>query len=122
MLIVDDEPVLLKSLCDTLEVDGFRIVTANGGQAGIDAFVAGHTSESPFDIVMTDLGMPFVDGRKVAAAIKTTSPSTPVVMLTGWGQRLVAEGETPPYVDRVLSKPPRLSEMRAAFAELFKES
>ena len=42
---------------------------------------------------MTDLGMPHVDGRQVAAAIKAMSPSTPVIMLTGWGQRLVAEGD-----------------------------
>jgi hypothetical protein len=39
-------------------------------------------------------------------------------MLTGWGRRLLAENDIPPYVDRVLSKPPRLAELRAALAEL----
>jgi hypothetical protein len=39
-------------------------------------------------------------------------------MLTGWGERLLAEGGPPPYVDRVLSKPPRLREVRKALAEL----
>jgi CheY-like chemotaxis protein len=68
--------------------------------------------------VITDLGMPYVDGRKVASAIKTDSPSTPVILLTGWGQRLVAEGDVPPHVDRVLNKPPKLKELRAALAEL----
>ena len=58
--------------------------------------------------------MPYVDGRKVAAAVKATSPATPVIMLTGWGQRLVADGDMPPHVDRVLSKPPKLRELRAA--------
>jgi hypothetical protein len=38
--------------------------------------------------------------------------------LTGWGQRLVAEGDIPPHVDRVLNKPPRLRELRAALTEL----
>jgi CheY-like chemotaxis protein len=62
--------------------------------------------------------MPYVDGRRVAAAIKTASPHTPVILLTGWGKRLLAENDIPAHVDRVLSKPPRLSEIRAALAEL----
>jgi CheY-like chemotaxis protein len=59
-----------------------------------------------------------VDGRRVAAAIKAASPNTPVVLLTGWGQRLMADNQVPPHVDRVLNKPPRLKELRAALAEL----
>jgi len=69
-----------------------------------------------FAAVITDLGMPYVDGRKVAGAVKDTSPSTPVIMLTGWGQRLVAEGDIPLHVDRVLSKPPKLRELRETLA------
>ena len=64
--------------------------------------------------MITDLGMPYVDGRKVASAVKTTCPSTPVILLTGWGQRIVAEGDVPPHVNRVLSKPRKLRELRAA--------
>jgi hypothetical protein len=41
-----------------------------------------------------------------------------VVLLTGWGRRLIAENETPPHVDRILSKPPKLAALRAALAEL----
>ena len=64
--------------------------------------------------MITDLGMPHVDGRKVAAAVKTLVAATPVIMLTGWGQRMLAEGDIPAHVDRVLSKPPRLQELRIA--------
>jgi CheY-like chemotaxis protein len=117
ILIVDDDPVLLKSLHDTLTADGCHIVIAQGGQEGIDMFLAAHRQQPVFDLVITDLGMPFVDGRKVAGAVKTASPATPVIMLTGWGQRLVTEGDTPPHVDRVLSKPPRLHELRSTLAE-----
>ncbi len=67
---------------------------------------------------ITDLGMPYVDGRKVAAGIKQASPTTPVILLTGWGQRMAAEGEIPPHVDRVLAKPPKLREVREALAQL----
>ena len=62
--------------------------------------------------------MPYVDGRKVAASIKAASAETPVVLLTGWGRRLLAEHDIPAHVDRVLSKPPRLAEVRAALMEL----
>jgi hypothetical protein len=42
----------------------------------------------------------------------------PVILLTGWGQRLMAAKDIPPHVDKLLSKPPRLHELRAALAEL----
>jgi len=118
ILSVDDDPLLIKSLRDALEADGHAVVTANGGQEGIDAFRAAEERDERFAVVITDLGMPYVDGRKVASAIKNDSPSTPVILLTGWGQRLVAEGDVPPHVDRVLNKPPKLRELRAALAEL----
>jgi len=116
ILIVDDDPLLLQSLRDALESDGHEVTAANGGQAGIDAFLASHASGKPFPVVITDLGMPHVDGSKVAATIKATIPATFVLMLTGWGRRMVVEGETPPGVDVVLSKPPKISELRAALA------
>jgi len=118
VLIVDDDPLLLKSLCDTLELDGHVVVTASGGQAGIDAFRAARRPGAAFDIVITDLGMPYVDGRQVAAAIKTSAQPVPVILLTGWGQRLVADGDVPADVDRVLSKPPKPREVRGALAAL----
>lgn len=118
ILIVDDDPLLIKSLRDTLEADGHVVTAANGGQLGIDAFREAEKRGQPFAVVITDLGMPYVDGRKVSSAVKTASPSTPVILLTGWGQRLVAEGDVPPHVDRVLNKPPKLRELRAALAEL----
>jgi signal transduction histidine kinase len=116
ILVVDDDPVLLKALRDALENDGHAIVTANGGQEGIDVFIAARGRSDAFAIVVTDLGMPYVDGRKVASSVKAVSPSTPVILLTGWGERLIAEGDVPPHVDRLLSKPPKLRELREALA------
>jgi PAS domain S-box-containing protein len=119
ILVVDDDPLLLKSLRDTLEGEGHDVTAATSGQAGINAFVESHAAGSPFPLVITDLGMPHVDGRKVAATIKASVPKTVVIMLTGWGRRLVAEGDVPPGVDQVLSKPPKLIELRAALAQHF---
>ena len=117
ILVVDDDPLLIKSLRDTLESDGHAVTTANGGQKGIDSFCAAEERQEPFDVVITDLGMPTVDGRKVARAVKAANPLTPVILLTGWGQRMIAEGDVPPHVDLVLSKPPKLRELRTALKE-----
>lgn len=118
ILLVDDDPMLLRSLEDSLQADGHSVTATNGGQAGIDTFTAALRRGAGFDLAITDLGMPFVDGRKVAASIKAVAPATPVILLTGWGQRMLAENETPAHIDKVLSKPPRLQELRAAFLEL----
>jgi signal transduction histidine kinase len=118
ILVVDDDPVLTESLHCTLEEDGHRVIVADGGQAGIDAFHSARQALVPFDIVITDLGMPHVDGRQVVASVRAATPDTPIIMLTGWGQRLQADNEQTPHVNRVLSKPPRLQELRKALAEL----
>ena len=118
ILLVDDDPLLIASLQEVLLGDGHDVTAANGGQAGIDAFIAANATAQPFAIVVTDLGMPYVDGRRVAAAVKAVCATTPVILLTGWGQRLVSEGDIPPHVDRVLNKPPRLVDLRAALNDL----
>jgi len=118
LLLIDDDPMLLKSLREALEADGHVIVTANGGEEGITAFHASLNRDECFAAVITDLGMPYIDGRRVAAAVKKASPATPVILLTGWGQRLVADSDIPPYVDRVLAKPPKLRDVREALAQL----
>jgi PAS domain S-box-containing protein len=114
LLLVDDDPVLLNSLRNTLEMDGHAIVTAYGGAEGIAAFQDAMARGESFAAVITDLGMPHVDGRKVAAAVKDASADTPVILLTGWGQRLVADNDIPANVNQVLAKPPKLREIRQA--------
>src|SRR6185503_126923 len=118
VLLVDDDPLIIRAMEDALAADGHVVTSASGGQAGIDTFTAAHGTGNAFALVFTDLGMPHIDGRKVAEAVKRSSPATPVVLLTGWGQRMLADGDIPSNVDRVLSKPPRLQEVRIAIREL----
>ncbi len=114
ILAADDDPVLLRSLRDALEADGHAVTTVDTGQAAIDAFTAALAGAEPFDAVLTDLGMPHVDGRQVAAAVKAAAPSTRVILLTGWGNRLAGDGDIPHGADVVLGKPPKLRELRQA--------
>ena len=70
ILLVDDDPALINSLRSTLESDGHFVTAAEGGQAGIDAFQSAQRDSIPFEIVITDLGMPYVDGRQVIASVR----------------------------------------------------
>jgi signal transduction histidine kinase/ActR/RegA family two-component response regulator len=118
VLIVDDDPLLSETLSEILSADGHTVVAADGGQAGIETFERLIDQAPKLDVVITDLGMPYIDGRAVAAAVKRRSPTTPVIMLTGWGQQLSMESSMPANVDILLSKPPKMRELRRALADL----
>jgi CheY-like chemotaxis protein len=118
VLVIDDDPSLIETLRSSLIDEGHKVSAANGGQAGIDIFRAAQGAGMPFDIVITDLSMPEVDGRQVVASLRTISPGTPIIVLTGWRHQLKDGGERLMQVDRLLGKPPRIRELRAALAEL----
>ena len=118
ILVIDDDDLLRQSMRAILEREGHNVSVANGGRSGIDIFNTATQRGDRFQVVITDLGMPHVDGRAVAAAVKGVSPDTPVVLLTGWGQHLRDGNEMPTGVDFMLNKPANLSELRAALAEL----
>jgi CheY-like chemotaxis protein len=118
LLVIDDDPLIAESLYEVLRRDGHEVTTKDDGQAGIDAFLHAQSQMRPFDAVITDLGMPRVDGRRVATAVKTLARNTIVILLTGWGQRLLDDDEIPADVDRVLSKPPKVEDLRRALADL----
>jgi CheY-like chemotaxis protein len=121
LLIIDDDPFVLDSMNMVLELDGHTVVKAAGGKDGVNAFRLARDQNQSFTAVITDLGMPDMNGNQVAAAIKAVSPATPVILLTGWGQRLRKEGDqgagSDSNVDMVLSKPPQLDDLRAALAQ-----
>jgi signal transduction histidine kinase/ActR/RegA family two-component response regulator len=116
LLVVDDDPVLLRTLCDVLQQDGQLVTAVSDGAEAITTFKRALEQGKGFDAVITDLGMPGLDGRRVAAAIKEASSQTPVILLTGWGERLRVEEERVLHVDHILSKPPKLSDVRAVLA------
>ncbi len=118
ILCIDDESLLRELLKEILERDGHEVVLSDNGQSGLDEFRIASERNRPFDIVITDLGMPYIDGRQVAKTIKLESPRTPVVMLTGWGAFMKEDGSGPVEVDGILSKPPRSREIRDMLRKL----
>jgi CheY-like chemotaxis protein len=90
------------------------VEVCDSGQSGLDEFRFSRERGRPFDVVITDLGMPYIDGRQVAKIIKQESPTTPVIMLTGWGAFMKEEGNSPTKIDGIISKPPRARDLREA--------
>ena len=114
VLCIDDEPGLREVLDQVLKNNGHKVSVAANGKQGIDAFELAEKEQRPFDVVITDLGMPSMDGVEVAQEIKSRSPKTPVVLLTGWGTLVREDAAGASRFDTILSKPPRLAELTEA--------
>ena len=112
ILCIDDEARIRMAMKDLLEGDGHRVTLAEGGMQGINLFREALEKGEAFDLVFTDLGMPHMDGRQVAAAIKRFKPDTPVILLTGWGKTMNADNVIPENIDQLLAKPPNINEIR----------
>ena len=90
-------------------------------RSGMQRFVEARAGDRPFHAVITDLGMPYMDGRQVAQAVKNESPETAVILLTGWGESLKAEHDIPAGVDYLVSKPPQIQALRKVLAKVAKK-
>lgn len=112
VLCIDDEPLLRELIKEMLERDGHQVEACDSGQSGLDEFRIARERGSPFDLVFTDLGMPYLDGWQVAKTLKQESPTTPVILLTGWGAFMKEDANPHANVDGILSKPPRSRELR----------
>ena len=111
VLCIDDDEQILEMMKACLTHYGHRVRVASGGKHGLELFCTAILKSEPFDVVITDLGMPDIDGCQVAWAIKIESPSTPVILLTAWGATVKNDAAIASTVDAVLSKPPRIEEL-----------
>jgi signal transduction histidine kinase/CheY-like chemotaxis protein len=99
VLLVDDDPRLVAVLSDMLRSEGHAVTTATNGEEALALF-----DPAAHDVVITDLGMPKMNGWEVAERVKTRSAATAVFILTGWGEGVSAH-ESSQFVDRVIAKP-----------------
>src|SRR6185436_9746192 len=99
ILLVDDDPRLLTVLSDTLQACGHSVTTAVKGEDALEMF-----DSAKHDVVITDLGMPRMNGWEVAERVKMRAPQTAVFLLTGWGEGVTAS-DSSRFVDQVIAKP-----------------
>lgn len=101
VLVVDDEPPMRQLLRRTLEAEGFHVEEAHDGESALRLIQA---RAEPFDLVLTDLSMPQIDGRQVSETLRRYRPSVAVLCMS-------ADPDAVPYVGssdtpvRVILKP-----------------
>jgi CheY-like chemotaxis protein/anti-sigma regulatory factor (Ser/Thr protein kinase) len=117
ILFIDDEPMVLSTMQELLRAGGHLVTGLPSGEEGVRRFRAEQAEGRGYDVVITDLSMPNMDGIQVAREIKRASPRTPVILLSGWGS-ISDGGEKPEWVDQVISKPPDMNDLRAALRRL----
>ncbi|KPQ12189.1 MAG: putative response regulator [Saliniramus fredricksonii] len=111
ILLVDDEEPVRGFLSRGLQLDGHEVVTAEDGAEGLDAL---GEADTPFDLLLTDIRMPIMDGIALALAAKRDFPDLTILLMTGFAdQRERARGLDAIVAD-VLTKPFSLDDMRAA--------
>jgi len=82
------------------------------------ALVAREVTPERFDVVFTDLGMPGVNGWDVVQAVKSRSPDTPVVIVTGWGAQIEDGALRARGADYVIPKPFSFEDVRDVLRQL----
>jgi DNA-binding response OmpR family regulator len=83
ILIVEDEPNMVAGLRDNFEYEGYEVITATDGVAGLERAL----TESP-DLLVLDVMMPRMSGLDVCKQLKAKRPSVPIIMLTARGQEV----------------------------------
>jgi signal transduction histidine kinase len=112
VLVVDDQDIICELISEHLRTDGHSPLVALDGQQALEMFGAGGV-----DLVITDQSMPGLTGKELALAVKERSPNVPVILLTGFGDDMLANGQLPPGIRSVLSKPVSQSDLRRAISE-----
>jgi CheY-like chemotaxis protein len=118
ILCIDDDEQILEMMKDCLTHFGHRVRVASGGKYGVDLFCTAMLKSEPCDVVITDLGMPDMDGYAVARMIKAESPGTPIVMMTGEARSTKPGGAAVSAVDAVVGKPPCIKELNDLLLQL----
>ncbi len=80
LLVVDDDPESCEVLAEALQAEGYEVATAPGGQAALHL-----ANERVFDVVISDIRMPDLDGMALLRGLRDAAPDLSVILLTAFG-------------------------------------
>jgi two-component system response regulator PilR (NtrC family) len=107
ILIVDDNPHMSNLLSDILDFFDYKAVGARDGEEALKTL-----TEKSFDMVITDLRMPRMDGMNLLRALKERFPALPVVVITGFGTDSSRSDALAAQADGFLAKPFKVEEIK----------
>ncbi|SFG44268.1 response regulator [Methylobacterium gossipiicola] len=110
ILLVDDEETVRGFLKRGLEIDGHAVVTATDGSDGLDRLIE---ADGAFDLMLTDIRMPLMDGIALALAAKRDFPDLTILLMTGFADQRERARGLDAIVTDVLTKPFSLADLRS---------
>ena len=112
ILVIEDDLDVLSILIKHLKYLGYEVIIASDGMEGLKRLDSGG-----YDLVITDIVMPFVSGVGVVTALKNKYPHIPVIAITGYGKEPEAAAKEK-KADLVLAKPVKMAELKEHIADL----
>ncbi len=100
ILIVDDDKNILNGLAEILEMVGFEVIKANAGTEALKIL-----SIKNIDLIIADILMPEIDGKKILSLVKEIEPDTPIIIITGFDIEITREYATKYKANGFLPKP-----------------
>ena len=114
VLLVEDEPTLLKLSETILARQGFAVSACADAETALNLLHAGHQ----FDLLATDMTLPGMNGVELAHLFRALQPTSPILLMSGHDETEITEAGGVPEPSMILLKPVGLADMRAAVAEL----
>jgi DNA-binding response OmpR family regulator len=108
VLLIEDEPALVRGLSDTLRANGFEVSAAVDGEQGLDAALRGAA-----DVILLDVMLPKVNGYEICRAVREHGLEVPIIMLTARGQERDVILGLDVGADDYITKPFRAGELVA---------
>ncbi len=113
ILVAEDDARLRQLITLQMESMGHTVESAPDGLEALEKF-----HSAPFDLILTDLSMPQLNGIAFVEAAHQIAAETPVIMLTGFGALMLPDGKCPPGVNVLLAKPVTRENLAAAIAQV----
>ncbi len=119
ILVVDDEEPLRTLVARGLGMDGHSCLTAADGAEALDILIA---EQGRFDLLLTDIRMPLMDGIALALAAKREFPDLTIMLMTGYAEQRERAKSLEAIVADVMTKPFTIAELRAKVLTVIEHS
>jgi two-component system cell cycle response regulator CpdR len=119
ILVVDDEEPLRTLVARGLTLDGHGCLTAADGAEALEILIA---EKGRFDLLLTDIRMPLMDGIALALAAKQEFPDLTIMLMTGYAEQRERAKSLEAIVSEVMAKPFTIAELRATVLRVIERS
>ncbi|KPF71119.1 MFS transporter [Bosea sp. AAP35] len=119
ILVVDDEEPLRTLVARGLTMDGHSCLMAADGAEALDTLMA---EQGRFDLLLTDIRMPLMDGIALALAAKQAFPDLPIILMTGYAEQRERARSLDAIVSEVMTKPFTIADLRSTVLNVIERS